>query len=363
MSRIEEYFFIILRSAIWGTVPVLPRIPTIDEWNEIARLSKEQTVIGIMMDAIAKLPEEQKPETKLRLQWIVMQKRIEVMNTKMNSIIKSIFCDLQRAGTRAILLKGQGVAQNYIQPLHRQCGDIDIYILEEHFHKAISYFESIGCKLNNDSTSYQIETTYKGIPIELHKKSAAYYTKKLQNKYEEISRGIIGKENAIAIIDNTEIEILPYMADAFQLLSHMKRHIYSSGIALRQICDWVYFVYHHQSKLDIELFVRNMKTLQLYETYKAIMAIAIDYLGLPKEFAVCEITSRDKSLANEVLSLIMAYGNFGHYGEHDKTNTKWEYLKSYIWKIRNCIRFHRIAGNDAWNYPIWQLHSIRKFLP
>lgn len=362
MNCIEELFFTLLRSAIWNTVPKLPRTPSKKEWEEIAELSKEQTVIGIMMDAIAKLPEEQRPEIKLRMQWIIQQKRIEDMNARMNSVLKSIFCDLKEKGIKAFLLKGQGVAQNYIQPQHRQCGDIDIYIPGEYINEAISYFESIGCKIENNSASYQIETVYKNTVIELHKKSAAYYTRKLQKKYDETSAAIINKEKASVNIDGIDIEVLPYMADAFQLLSHMKRHIYSSGIALRQICDWVYFVYNHQNKLKKECFIKNIKALQLYETYKSVMAIAIDYLGLPKEFAMCSITDKDKHLAKKVLNLIMTYGNFGHYGEHNTTNTKQEYLKAYMWKVRNCIRFRKIAGNDAWNFPIWQLHSILKVI-
>lgn len=362
MCKIEKLFFTLLRSAIWDTKPVLPHVPTKEEWYRIAELSKEQTVTGIMLDAIAKLPEEQRPDRKLLVQWIMQQKFIEKVNIKMNSVIKTLFDGLQSKGIRAILLKGQGVAQNYLNPLHRQCGDIDLYIPEEHFNQALEHFGSLGCKVENNPKSYHAETAFNGIPIELHKSCAKYYTKKLQRRYNDITGAIIGNRNTTTTIDGTEVEVLPYIANAFQLLSHTMRHIFSSGIALRQICDWVYFIYHNQKDIDREEFIAQLKTLQLYETYKAVTAIATDHLGLPQEFALCEISSKDKELSKKVLDLIMKYGNFGHYGEHNSINTKWEYLRSYLWKVRNCIRFRRIAGNEAWNFPLWQLHSIGKFL-
>lgn len=362
MDSIKDLFFILLRSAIWGTKTVLPRIPNKEEWNEIARLSKEQTVIGIMLDAIAMLPERQKPHKELLLQWIMQQKIIEKQNIRTNSVIKEVFNGLQSNGIRAFLLKGQGVAQNYIHPLHRQSGDIDIYFTKRHFDNAYAYFKSLGCKLTEEPIHFQIATAYKSITIELHKQNAAYYTKRLERCYNEITGAIINNEKAYVIIDDIEIEVLPYMADAFQLLSHMKRHIYSSGIALRQICDWLCFVYHHQKKFNKELFIKNMKVLQLYEIYKTAMIISTDYLGLPKDYILCNITSKDRILAKKVLNLIIAYGNFGRYRKDKTTNTKWEYIKAYIWKVKNCIRFRRIAGNDAWNFPIWQLHSIKKFI-
>ena len=362
MNEIEELFFILLRSAIWGTKPILPRVPTKEEWYRITKLSKEQTVIGIMMDAIAELPEEQRPDRELFIQWIMLQKFIEKMNIKMNSVIKTLFDGLQSKGIRAILLKGQGVAQNYLNPLHRQCGDIDLYIPEEHFNQALEHFASLGCEVENNPKSYHAETVFKGILVEIHRNSSAYYTKRLQRRYNDITGAIIGNRNTTTTIDGTEVEVLPCTANAFQLLSHTMRHIFSSGIALRQICDWVYFIHHNQKDIDREQFMAQLKTLQLYETYKAVTAIAVDYLGMPQEFALCEISSKDKELSKKVLDLIMKYGNFGHYGEHNSINTKWEYISSYLWKVRNCIRFRRIAGSEAWNFPIWQLHSIGKLL-
>ena len=259
-------------------------------------------------------------------------------------------------------MKGQGVGQNYPTPHHRLCGDIDFYFTEDQFGKAMDLFASLGCQIKDEQHSSHAETEYKGIPIELHKRSATFYTHRLQQKYNKTIEGIIGSNTETITIDNTEIEILPPLANALQLLSHMLRHIITSGLGLRQICDWVLFMEKNFDKINEEEFITEIKELELEGTYKAISAIATDYLGLPKDKIFGTITDKDKQLAKKVLNVVMQYGNFGHYGEHDKTTSKWGYLQSYWWKVKNCYRFRKLAKSETRSYPIWQLHSIKDIL-
>ena len=179
----------------------------------------------------------------------------------------------------------------------------------------------------------------------------------MQKRYNEICANIIENNKAFVEIDEQKIEVLPHMLNALQLLSHMLRHILFSGLGLRQICDWVLFINKYQENIDKDLFISYMKDLQLFATYKAITAIATDHLGLPKEAAICDITRKDRKLAKKIMELVMTYGNFGQYGEHSVTGTKLEYLKAYLWKVKNCFRFRKLSI-EALSYPIWQLHSI-----
>lgn len=362
MNSIEDIFFILMRSAIWGSTPVLPRAVSEEEWNSIYAISKEQTVSGIMLDAIAMLPNEQKPDIKLRMQWIMLQKFIETQNKKMNNVLASLVAELKDNSLNPYLLKGQGVALNYPTPNHRICGDIDIYFTPRDLEKAIGYFTAQGHTLEGDLDDAHFETEYQGLKVEIHKKCATFYTKRLQKRYNEIIASIVDSAQACAEVEGCNVAVLPPIANALQLLSHMLRHIIFSGLGLRQVCDWVLFIYRHHKEIDKELFIRYAKELQLWETYKAVTAIATGYLGLPKEYALCEISRKDTKMAKKVFCLIMTYGNFGQYGEHSYATTRLEYIKSYFWKLKNCMRFHRLAKSETTSYPIWQLHSIFKVI-
>ena len=361
-EKFEYIYFSLLRCAIWGSKPALPRALSIEEWNSIYAISKEQTVSGIMLDTISKLPADQKPPKQLLLQWVMLYKQIQSSNSKINSILVEVLTKLEENGIESYLLKGQGIAQNYPNPINRVCGDIDLYFTAGNFEKAMEYFGTLDEEIEFSPEASHAETSYKGIKLELHKKSATFYTKKLQKRFNAISDKLISNNRTYVTINDKRIAVLPPLLNALQLLSHMLRHIITSGLGLRQVCDWVLFINKDSCKIDKEEFMTAMKELDLLGTYKAISAIAVDYLGLPAEKVVCEITDKDKKEAKKVLNLIMRYGNFGHYGEHSRASSKTEFLKSYIWKVKNCIRFRRLAKSETWNYPIWQLHSIKNVM-
>lgn len=358
----EYIYFDLLRCAIWDRKPVLPRALSIEEWNNVYSISKEQTVSGIMLDTVSKLPENQKPPKQLLLQWAILYKRIQSSNIRTNSTLVELLTELEENDIESYLLKGQGIAQNYPNPFNRVCGDIDLYFTPDCFEKAMEYFGTLDEEIEFSPEASHAETAYKGIKLELHKKSATFYTKRLQKRYNKISDKLILNSQTSVTINDKDIAVLPPLLNALQLLSHMLRHIITSGLGLRQVCDWVLFIDKNLCKIDKEEFITAMKELDLLGTYKAISAIAVDYLGLPAEKVVCEITDKDKKEAKKVLNLIMWYGNFGHYGEHSAASSKMEFLKSYIWKVKNCIRFRKLAKSETLNYPIWQLHSIKSVM-
>lgn len=358
MNNLESIYFSILRSALWGT-PLLLQSPLSNEmWKEIYAISKEQTVTGIMLDAISKLPQEQKPPTELLLKWIMQQRFIEQKNVTMNKVLTELIKDFNNNDIQVYVLKGQSVAQNYPNPKHRICGDIDLYFKEKDFDKAVEFLKSQGCSIEGNPNETHYETLYNDIKLELHKKSSTFFTNRLQKKYNNIISTVIEKERAFETINDTEIEVLPYEANTLQLLSHMLRHIITAGLGLRQVCDWVLYTNKYLNDSNKEQFLTNIKELELLQTYKAISAIATDYLGLPKEKVVCEINDKDKKLAKKVFKIIMEYGNFGHYGEHSQPQNKWEYIKVFAWKMGNCIRLHKLAKSETRNYLFWKYHFV-----
>ena len=363
MSIIYEIFFTLLKSAIWNTTPLLPRKLSDKEWEDVFSISVEQTTTGIILDAIGRLPEEQRPGKGLRLKWILHLKAIERQNAHMNGVLAELLEGLEEKHIESFLLKGQGIAQCYPVPMHRTCGDIDLYFQPGHFENAIAHFTMLGCKITDKPDDPHAVTEYKGIKIELHRENATFYTRSLQKRYDNITADIIAKEDEATVnIGNKKVHTLPPVANALQLLSHMQRHIIFSGLGMRQICDWILFAKEYHQFLDNDSFLDNLEKLQLANTYKAISVIATDILWLPHSYLLCKTTRKDKRNAKKVLDLVLRYGNFGQYGEHCIHKTKSDYLKAYIWKVRNCIRFGSLAGSEAWSYPLWQLHTIKKML-
>ena len=49
MNKLEEIFFILMRSAIWDTTPILPRKMSDEEWKEIYAISK---ILNVAMEEL-----------------------------------------------------------------------------------------------------------------------------------------------------------------------------------------------------------------------------------------------------------------------------------------------------------------------
>lgn len=79
-------------------------------------------------DGISSLPAELRPPRALYLKWAARTAQIEQANKRLNQLLPELNTLYREAGLHPVLLKGQGIGTNYRTPLHRQCGDIDIYL-------------------------------------------------------------------------------------------------------------------------------------------------------------------------------------------------------------------------------------------
>ena len=72
----------------------------------------------------------------------------------------------REAGLHPILLKGQGIATHYINPLHRQCGDIDVYIGKEGQPIANNILLRHGAEAEGEASDKHGSYSFHGVPIE-----------------------------------------------------------------------------------------------------------------------------------------------------------------------------------------------------
>lgn len=54
----------------------------------------------------------------------------------MNLFIGELVENMRKAGVYLLLVKGQGIAQNYERPLWRAAGDIDFFLSRENYKNA-----------------------------------------------------------------------------------------------------------------------------------------------------------------------------------------------------------------------------------
>ena len=119
-----------------------------DSWEEVFLLSKQQTVTGVAFRGLHHLPDGMLPPESLLLRWMAAADGIERKNKEMNLALDSLLTLFARHGLHPILQKGQGLASLYAYPLLRECGDIDLYFVDEkEFESASDSIQAQGIRL------------------------------------------------------------------------------------------------------------------------------------------------------------------------------------------------------------------------
>ncbi len=132
-------FFALLRTGLWENLPVHGEGLKVNDssdvdWEKVYQLAEEQSVVGLVLAGIEH--SYVKPPQDLLLQWIGEVQIIEQQNKAMNEFIASLIEKLHKNDVYAILVKGQGIAQCYEQPLWRASGDVDLLLGEENYQRA-----------------------------------------------------------------------------------------------------------------------------------------------------------------------------------------------------------------------------------
>ena len=172
MNKSETAFLELLTAGLWGREVREEMLRDSDvDWERVVELARQQTVVGIVGEAMSQLPRGVMPRP-LYLQMLKEVMKVEEENTRMNMLVPVLFRTLDQLGVQSWLLKGQGVAQCYENPLRRTSGDIDVFFsIDGEYEKAREDFlrhlkpEDVH---NDNHQTKTLEFDYKGIYIELH---------------------------------------------------------------------------------------------------------------------------------------------------------------------------------------------------
>lgn len=173
MNTEELTFLALLRIGLWGKAEDIPKLSA-HQWNVISKISEEQTVTGIVTDGIEITLKYQKTEGKdlvidrtALLGMVSLCLKIEERNRLINETVAIISKKFAESEIPTVLLKGQMIAQEYPNPLHRNPGDIDLYIDQSKIETACSIVKSWNVS-NIQDWHRDFSFRFNSVDIELH---------------------------------------------------------------------------------------------------------------------------------------------------------------------------------------------------
>ena len=110
MTKSEILFWELLRVCI-GMRKTLSQSFTDEQWNGALRLAQEQTVVGVLVNALEQLPKEQLPSRLILLQWIGMGELIVGNSDKLTKASIDTVKFFRDNGFACHILKGCSVAR------------------------------------------------------------------------------------------------------------------------------------------------------------------------------------------------------------------------------------------------------------
>lgn len=317
-----------------------PEMPVVTNWPALMAFAEKQALAGIC------LPEEcpDNLPKDILLQWIGQVQLIEQRNKLLNMRIEQLFGMLEKDGFQCCLLKGQGNAEMYPNPLRRCSGDIDVWINTDEV-TAYSYVK----KLFPDA-----EVSYKHIhfpifedaPVDVHVAPLKLYSKHNIKRLQQWigQNGEAQFEHRIRLSGTIKKASVPTpQFNAVYQLGHMLIHFYDEGLGLRQVVDYYYVlnVLDFSEKERKEL-VSTVNALGMYRFARAIMWIESSVLGLPVDR--CFVLP-DKRRGKLLLGDILEGGNFGHHSERYNGKTGF-YYRGFVEAWRN-MRLLSIAPREG----------------
>lgn len=338
----------LLRSGLWGYRPeVHPETLEISEWKLILERARQQTVLGLVFDGLQN-GHLQVPDKKDMFKLTMYVARIEQLNRILNRLAADLSEKFRKQNVPVILLKGQGVAVWYPNPLRRQCGDIDLYVGKSNLRKVKDLFLEWGYDVDFEQISdkHLKVRTDQGIHIDVHWVTTMTLSAKYDRPFRLWEQQMLEGGEVFVNLEAGKIQVPPPLFNAVFLFMHLFNHFMSEGISFRQICDWGLCLRQEdvrKQRKELELCIRKYGLVKPWQVFSS---VAVNYLGFdPVDFPLYKSGIEKKAAA--VYKRIMDGGNFGKFRERkDFSNRPW-----ILWKMSSFWYHHRHGWNMIRLFP------------
>ena len=292
-----------------------------DTWLALIQAAGRQTVTGLLYHAAEHFPEGSRISERVLFTLLGEVNKIANRNLKLGEVEKEVMDILRRGGLNPVVMKGSTCAARYPSPELRTGGDIDLYIPEGEFQRALELLKASGidCSPKPDTS---MDFVLRGCEVELHRRYFDLHV----------------SESLLPPVGTPEAELL-------MLSAHILKHACGVGVGLRQIIDFAlaYRAYPGDYQIVHEMFGKCGLS-----RWDALL------LSFVKDYINPEIEVPEHVDSRELYRIVAKGGNFGHYRENRLEAVSG---KTAFW--RKIDTFRRIMSNLR--FPL--RYAPREFIP
>ena len=337
MKLTQQLFFELIRVAL-GTQEQLSVTPTDQEWDKIFKQSRKQTIVGVCFTGLENLPAQQRPYSDLVVSWYAYNGKTEKMSRLLDERTDEVLKFFRSNGFQAVILKGQGIAQLYPNPLRRVSGDIDVWL--EGGRKRIYDFAR-----NYDKEGRLYGVNYHHIhfhlfedaEVEVHIFPSYMNNPILNHRLHKFFEQYPPSNDSMT----------PSMAfNRVFILLHCFQHFMGHGVGLRQVMDYFYVLRQGFTEEEKRETVEWLEKLHLLAFAGAMMWLQKEIFGLEEKYLLVAPNEKEGRF---MLEEICQTGNMGHFDKRNWGSTRTPFGR-FLFNLRRDAHF-------AFHYPqevLWQ---------
>jgi len=286
MNKACKILFSALRSALFGCevdTAVYQNLST-EEWAQLFRMAAQQGVVAIVYDVVSQLPKEMQPPRNINIQWALSSEAIEnryELQRKTSALLAKLWSE---QGLQTIVMKGLAIGTYYPQPAHRECGDLDCFLVNNGSTASDGYelgnklCEQIGAKVERDYYKNS-HIKYRGLMVENHR---FFLPVRGSSKVKDLERHLekVALRGQVVYVPDTQLIVPSSDFNALFLTMHGLNHFMTEGIKLRHILDWALLLNAEQDNINWEEFYHWADKMHMTRFADALTTISVKYFGL-----------------------------------------------------------------------------------
>lgn len=241
----NELFFSFLRASV-NSQTNKKSVISVEEWRELYRACRQQGVTAVVFDFVKTLTKSDAPDMALLMAWLSAATGVEQSMRRMQMTAEEFAEAMKMRDIPVVVLKGLAFAQYYPNPLHRECGDLDCYMMGKK-EEGDKITVELGGAMEEAGYKHS-HLTYKGMTIENHHFFTDFDNTQTGKLTERLLGELIQEEHTY--IGKSKLRCPSANFNALFLLKHAQGHFIDEGIRMRHVLDWALFLKGEQEKVD-----------------------------------------------------------------------------------------------------------------
>ncbi len=276
------------------------------EWEAIEALAERHGLLGVIVDGVQKLPENQRPPLLIWLRWVGKVMQNEAQYGAQQKASTELALMFHNNGIRTYVLKGAIVAECYPKPSCRLSADFDCFLVNENqnenennvWERGNQVIENAGFEVKRNF--YKNSTVFlPKLMVENHRYMVPFRGNKRLKSLERLLQQLINENhnNNENRFDGTWLYQPPVMMSALFLIEHAYSHFLHEGLNWRYVLDWVMFIRKHKADIDWPVFDALVDEYGFGKFYDSYFKLGKYLLG---ELVEGELTDLDKKMLADI---------------------------------------------------------------